>query len=52
MFEKVLGQIGIEKQIIGVKKRATAERWEIQVLRVLRWQSFDKILREVFRINM
>ena len=44
MFEKVLGQIGIEKQIIGVKKRATAERWEIQVLRVLRWQSWDKIL--------
>ena len=26
MFEKVLGQIGIEKQIIGVKKRATVER--------------------------
>ena len=28
----------------SVKKRATAERWEIQVLRILRWQSWDKIL--------
>lgn len=41
----------MDRQIMGVKKRITAHRWEMQVLRALRRPPPDAMPRTVFRIN-
>lgn len=42
----------IDRQIMGVKKRITAQTWDMQVLRALRRPPWDAILSTVFSIRM